>query len=451
MVRAPGPRARRIAGMRGKEGRCKGEDPLRRIGPWFLALALWLLLMGVFLASYRPFHPVGPDLLGDLGTFDGGVSLDPRGWKGDPPGETPADSWQHYGDVAWDPEGGLAGSGAVRLRVGPTGQRAALRWRLPRARRYRYLGISCWVRSEGVRKGKQEWAWPRVLLVPRDARGRGLWDHQRPSLIVEGDVPWTPMEGIYRVYPHDAWIEVYLQQAGAAGTLWVDEVHLHEMRLESGYAAWKAFFAAGWFLLVGGCFHVLGVFRGRWRWPLLLVVVAILLGVMLPGQVLNDEANRVVDTATRVAGEIRAAWRVGHPPAAGPGENPAPAGRRETPPLVDVRNMKKKGHFVFFLVLGVVARFAWVRRRRHGPLAPWPWFLGGLVLFTAATEVLQYVTWTRTPALYDWSIDLAGLAAGIALALFLERIGNPDRPCPAPSPGGGIPPRHRGDGRPGPA
>ncbi len=416
--------------MHGMDGRCVSGGPARRIGPWFVALALWLVLMTGFFATYRPFHPEGPDLLGDLGTFDRGLPLAPHRWTSEPPGDVREQAWQHYGDVAWDPEGGLAGSGAARLQAGPEGQRAALRWRLPDAGRFRYLGISCWVRSEGVRKGKQEWAWPRVLLVPRDARGRGLWDHQRPSLIVEGDLPWTRMEGIYRVYPHDAWIEVYLQQAGSAGTLWVDEVHLHEMRLEVGYAAWKAFFAAGWFLLVGGCFHVLGILRGRWRWPFLLVVVAILLGVMLPGQVLNYETKRVVDSVSRVARHVRAAWRVSPPreSAKEPGR-PGTERRREAPPLVDVRNMKKKGHFAFFLVLGVVARFAWVRRRRDGSLAPWPWFLGGLVLFTGATEVLQFVTWTRTPSLYDWGIDLAGLLAGTAMMLFLERIGDLDRAC----------------------
>ncbi len=405
--------------------------PARRIGPWFVALALWLAVMVAFFATYRPFHPVGPDLLGDLGAFDRGIPLDPAGWTKDLSGEAPRDSWQHYGDVAWDREGGLAGSGAARLRAGPTGQRAALRWRLPDVQRFRYLGISCWVRAEGIRKGNQEWAWPRVLLVPRDARGRGLWDHQRPSLMVEGDLPWTRMEGIYRIHPHDAWVEVYLQQAGAAGTLWVDEVHLHEMRLEAGYAAWKAFFATGWFLLVGACFHVLGIFRGRWRWPFLVVVGAILLGVMLPGQVLNYETKRVVDRVSGLARSVRAAWRV--PAAAAPAvaERPRDQRRREAPPLVDVRTMKKKGHFAFFLVLGVVARFAWVRRRRGGSLAPWPWYLGGLVLFTGATEVLQYVTWTRTPSLYDWGIDLAGLFAGVAMAFFLERVGDLDRPCGA--------------------
>ncbi len=406
-------------------------EPGRRVLPWFVALLAWLAVMGSFFALYDPFHPVGEDLLGGLGTFDEGLPLAPGGFKGPPVGDGRDHAWLHYGDVAWEPEGGLAGSGAARLRVGPDGHRAALRLRVGGVQRYRYLGISCWVRAAGVRKGRQEWAWPRVLLVPRDDRGRGMWDHTRPTLIVEGDRGWTRVSGVYRIYPDDARVDVYLQHAGAAGTFWVDEVRLHPMRLEIGLAAWKAFFAAGWFLLVGGAFHSLGLFEGRWRWPFVAVVGAILLGVMLPGQVLNYETKRAVDSIVAVAREVRSAWRV-HPPAGG-GEVARSGGAGATSgaasPVVDVKTMKKKGHFVFFLVLGAVARFGWRRRRREDPLAPWPWLLAGLVLFTGATEVLQFVTWTRTPSVYDWWIDVTGLLTGVALVLFLERIAGADVPC----------------------
>jgi VanZ family protein len=44
-----------------------------------------------------------------------------------------------------------------------------------------------------------------------------------------------------------------------------------------------------------------------------------------------------------------------------------------------------------------------------------------LLLFAAATEILQFVTATRTSTLSDWAINAGGILAGATIALVGHR------------------------------
>jgi len=83
-------------------------------------------------------------------------------------------------------------------------------------------------------------------------------------------------------------------------------------------------------------------------------------------------------------------------------------------------------HIVLFAALGILARLA-------APGAPLGRLMAGLVLFAAASELLQFGAPGRTPRLADFAQDVLGAALGVALVMgvvFVWRRMGPGQAAP---------------------
>jgi len=108
--------------------------------------------------------------------------------------------------------------------------------------------------------------------------------------------------------------------------------------------------------------------------------------------------------------------------------------------------LKEAGHFFLFAVLAFVSCLSLGRRLPQGSrlqqdvgsmnstglrwtttaVRPFLMLGLGLIVFSAATEVLQFLVLTRTPTIKDWLFDLAGICLSFILFLayrYLRRRG----------------------------
>jgi VanZ family protein len=107
--------------------------------------------------------------------------------------------------------------------------------------------------------------------------------------------------------------------------------------------------------------------------------------------------------------------------------SPGPSAQEATlvQPLLSfetINVLKKGAHFVLFGVLAFLAFSSAMRRRPRGASASHSGavFLNvaaALLLFAAGTEIVQFLTATRTPSLFDWAIDAGAILLGATIAL----------------------------------
>jgi len=191
--------------------------------------------------------------------------------------------------------------------------------------------------------------------------------------------------------------------------------------LASASIAARIIFGVSWLL-----FFFVGLWLARfWRYRLgvatavTAVIITIAVTVPVPRDLKKSKAGRTI------IGAIAPARKRGYK-------------QREmynSPIITSLRN-NVIPHLGMFSVLGFVARLALVAQRGAGEAggrcagrgsggsarnrAAWLQALAGLLLFAAGTEVLQFVTRTRSPGAIDFSLNVIGLALGLTAARVLE-------------------------------
>lgn len=411
-----------------------------------LPAAIFVVLMGVFFLEYDPYQDVGPDLLpgGSFEAAPGGASpLSPGGaWNA---------RWNY---LSWEPEGGHEGAG-VELKA-EQGHGGFLEFVVTEPRRYEYLRLSGWVRTENVIQGKRPWNIARILLFFRDAENKPHWNHPHDVCSYTGTRGWTFCEKAVEVPEFAVTGHVYVQNAAESGRMWIDDLELHPARSRTLYPWWRGLFGTLWGISALYCAATLQLWRRPLGWPILLTAVVIIGGLTLPGGVVEKAAEEqifFVDTVRNALPDISAPAGSPAPATAGKQES-SPAAAKVTPtappksPRVSPKRLKgylswikHRSHQFLFALLSYLVALSLARgmalspRRRRQALGAAAAGLAGLLLFAAATEILQFVSLTRGPSMEDWITDgggvLLGLLAGVLTVLLVGRwLGLRYHSCP---------------------
>jgi VanZ family protein len=255
----------------------------------------------------------------------------------------------------------------------------------------------------------------------------------------EEDRLWETHIAFFPVPAGAADARFYLQNLGYAGTLRVDDISITPAQARAGTPWWKAFFGLLWFTAAGFSLTVLKLWKRRLGWAICVTVVLILIGALLPGEVLDGGIEQTGQTIQRLSEKLLPP----EPAAVAPAGKPAPpkpsAPKEEKPPLFTGEeafdNAHFIGHFTLFSLLALLTAISWFSGKP--PLRLAAAVFTGLTLFACATEVLQFITPDRSASLYDVRTDLAGMAIVILLifaAVHIRRIvfAAKNKPCPSP-------------------
>lgn len=337
-------------------------------------------------------------------------------------------AWETFGTSQFiDPDGGPQGTPALRLN-NPQGKGSSLKTTLRNFKSYPWLRIRTEMKTEGVVKGKNGWNLARVVVLFRDTLGKPHYEYAHATCTTTGTNEWFPCVGTFIVPEFAATADVYIQNLGTAGNLIVNGVVLCPAQRSAWVPFWRIVFGLAWIALLAWTVFLLRPWTWRFGLPLLLVVAAILLGVSLPAHTLSHATEEGVVLFESMVGNHHS----------NPNASPAvPSTSASTPALTPVKPsplrpalllwIRKSGHVTLFGLLGLLAVLAFPRKTAPVPASPQLprgalGLLGvlGLVVFAAATEILQFIFESRTPGIYDWLLDLAGIGGGLAAGvLFL--------------------------------
>lgn len=397
-----------------------------------LLAAVFLAVMALFFTYHDQYRDVGGNLIagGDFAQSpirEGGANT-AGGWRARGP------------SLRWEPQGGVDYSGGVRLGT-HEGRGSNLGYTVDNPRRFRFLRLSGRLRADDIVVGDQAWNTARLLLFFTDRDGRSHLQRDHVVCVITGTQSWRHCERVFPVPDFAVTARIHVQNLAASGALWIDELRLTPVIERSSTIFWRLLFAALWCGVLAYC-----VWSARLsRQPLgpLIIAIALLIvfGVAVPEPVIEQIVYRGTDTAKELLNDQSSdASKPGEAQVAPSTAPAAPPGRdRAQPsplPFATLFTVKQIGHFVLFSLLAFLTFLSVIRRWRSGspasrPTAAFATVTAALLIFAAGAEILQFLTTTRRPSLFDWGIDAGGIVFGAAIALAIRRVA---RTNPAPGP-----------------
>lgn len=377
------------------------NHPLRnRLAVLFAACTV--AAMALFFQLYDPWIAIGPDRI-----EDGGF-------------ETPecTAEWTGWSPLARrDPNEGFKHSAGVVLGT-TTNRHGALSMTID-TDNIPAFRVSVRAQADGVRPGQRGWHLPRTVFFYRSLDGKGIFNQPHSVFTLQQDARWKHYSEIFPVPPQILNAQLRLQNLGREGTLRIDNISVVPVAPRPATVFIHIFFALLWIAAFGTCLLMLEPWLSLTGTLALLCALSIIIGVLLPGEFLNNNilksAEAVQDTVERIA-----------PPPAEKAPQPAPAKdktqqkappKKKSPPKAVseqiVEYSHSGGHFAMFMVLTIFSMLSWAPTRK--PLRGIPPVLAGLLLFAASTEVLQLLTPDRTATVQDWLIDLSGILLSAAI------------------------------------
>ena len=293
----------------------------------------------------------------------------------------------HYStkDVILESEGGYEGSAGIKLMA--DGEKSSyIKWTLANPQSYAFLEFRGKMRSENIIVGENEWNAARFLVYFTDKGGKGRWDYPHGAVRLIGTHPWQEYSKIFPVPDFAVTANILIENSGRSGTIWCDDISLRPAHTNPSYFLYKNILSAA------GIFIGIFLIFTTKLWEKGNRIILILLVTIILGAVCAD--NYLI----RLAHNLH----------------------------IDVIMVKKLGHLALFFLLGFVStRWLGGRVETHGSPSvrlPFPILtFGGLLIFAAITEFLQFLTLDRNPSFLDMLIDVTGAIIGISLACVIKK------------------------------
>lgn len=284
--------------------------------------------------------------------------------------------------VSWKSDGGLGGSGSVKL-VSSKSNRPSVQWEFESPKRYQFLKFRGWMRTENLVQGNARWKQGRFVVCFQDKEGKTHWDYPHSVGMMKNTAGWQKFEKVFTVPSFAVTARIILQNAGVSGSMWADDVSVVPLYLNPAYFYWKYII---WIMLASiGVVYIIKfkLYRNYTltRGSVLLLAGIIIIGVIAPNDYLVS-FGEFINTNSYIIGEKS-----------------------------NLLSVKKPGHFVLFAFLSFIV----FRNNRNRGGDKWFVFVG-LAVFAGTTEILQFTISERTPKVSDWLVDLSGVILGMLIA-----------------------------------
>lgn len=245
------------------------------------------------------------------------------------------------------------------------------------------LLVSAEVKCLNVKMGEKSWNVARILLAQNDGE-QDRWDLPNTVAALTGTTDWKHYRTAFTISPETQRIKLIAQLSQSTGSLQIKNLQIYPVYVNQEYTwarsiilfAWGAFFL----LLAGSCLFM----REKtifFRALLLIIFIAIVAGITLPGDMKNQVSDEVKIQIDAESESFKAAipW-----------------------------DLSKVWHFCFFFLFGLVLCLMMTKE---------PAFQVVIIILVLAgsTELVQLYIAGRSPLVTDFFIDAAGGFLGIIL------------------------------------
>lgn len=377
-----------------------------------LSAVLTIGCMALFFNLYELWEPIGLEQIPD-GSFSTPAAT--NGWSG----------WSPWAQVS--PDGGYKGSPGVVLTTS-TNKHGVLRYYIDELSDIEAFRVSLRATATGVTADKKSYRYPRALFFYKDRQNKPRFDQPHEFFGTQKDKGWRHYKDFFPVPEGATNVQLYIQNSGHTGIMRVTDISVIPVRGKTSAPWWKLFFGTLWAAAFSFCLFSLKPWARRYGYLIMITIVLILTGILLPKNVLNQT---IENTALPLEKMVKQQIKPAHPAPAQPGQpsskqpvTPEPSKPKEEALIglieTGTEHVFMIGHFIMFSLLAFFSALSWLTARpllkRAGVM------FAGLLLFAAATEVLQFLTVDRTAGFYEVCIDATGMAVATALVILLRRI-----------------------------
>lgn len=302
-------------------------------------------------------------------------------------------------------------------KLQPKDRNCQMTVRQPREDGVEAYALSADVQISNVERGKKVYSKTRIIFPTLDMEGRALWNRPHNLFSKTGTIKWKHYKETF-ILPdnhHCSGSKLMILHQGTSGTMEVRNLSLRE-----GHAnVW--FHAIRILILTAGLYIGLKFLRNYLRWPqfssavFALTAVGITIGVLLPGDLLNDTlkfgGRRVEQVVQKSAPkQVKFSQKTNTKKKA----MGKPAKSTTTWSEGEILSAgHHSGHAILFALLAFSAPWA----LKHKRLWTVPAFILAFILLS---EMLQLLTISRSMSLSDTWFDFIGAGIGLFLALAMR-------------------------------
>jgi len=369
-----------------------------------LVAVLTVGVMALFFSLYEPWQPIGPELIQD-GEFNTPAATNV--WSG----------WNALTQLV--PDGGFGGSPGVVLTTS-SNKHGILRFTVYNLTNIPAFRVSLRAAAQGIVQGKEGYHVPRAIFFYQDAKAKNLFNRHHAVMRIQKDSDWRQYTDVFPAPKGMVSARFQIQNLGAVGVMGIDDVSVIPVQERPDAPWWKLFFGTLWTVAFGLCLFALRPWVRRYGFLIMTTLALIMIGIILPGKLLDDSIEKSIHTAKSLRPK---------PVATAPASAVQPV--KETPvqsatpkPIVlkesGIKRTHMIGHFTLFSLLAFFSALSWISVQpslKRGAAV-----FAGLIFFAAATEVLQFIPPDRSAGLSDLSIDVFGMAGAVVLVLLLRGI-----------------------------
>ena len=369
--------------------------------------------MALFFKLYEPWLPIGSELIPD-GSFSSPAATNVFG------------GWSDLARLV--PDGGFNGSPGVVLTIA-SNRTGTLRFTVHDLTNIPAFRVSLRAAAHGVVQGRKNYNVPKAVFYYRDTSGKSLYSMHHGVADFPKDADWRYYKDFFPVPKNTVDARFHVVNDGIAGVLQVDDLSVIPVCARLATSWWKLFFGTLWMTSFSVCLFALRPWTRRYGLLITATTLMILAGITLPGDILDSGIEKTAKFVKTTVRQINppvqkpAAVKMSGTETAPP--KPKPVKPAEEPLLTSltgtvVDQAHLAGHFALFSLLAFLCALSWITTPfivRHSFTV-----FTGLVLFAAATEVLQFITADRAAALSDLRVDTTGMAGAVILVLCIRGI-----------------------------
>lgn len=370
-------------------------------------------LMVLFFNLYEPWIPIGPELIPD-GGFNTPAAT--NAWSG----------WGEWTQLV--PDGGFKNSPGVVLTCS-SNRHGILRFTVYNLTNIPAFRASLRGTAHGIVRGKEGYHVPRAVFYFNDQNGKSLYGFHHGVMDISKDTGWKYYKDFFYVPDGAANARFHIQNLGVAGTMQIDDLSVIPVKNRPSAPWWRLLFGTLWMTAFGFCLFALKPWARSHGKMIMLTLIVIMIGIVLPGELLDGSIEKTLDTVKRLSPKPAAPAPVVQTTQSAT-EKPAVtvSAKPKAEPVIilpgtGVDHVHVIGHFVLFSLLAFLCALSWIPK----PLS-WRRALtvsACLTFFAAATEVLQFIPAERSAGLSDLAVDTAGMA-GAVIFICLFRLINRD-------------------------
>ncbi len=247
------------------------------------------------------------------------------------------------------------------------------------------LRFSGAMKTEGIEQADRIWRAARLIYVGHNSDGESIRGIQHVLAARYGTTDWEYFSEVFIADSNAVELRIEAQLVDVKGSMWVKRLSLQPVSENPMY---KVFWTIDVMLWVAIFFWLLAPYVHMTISSVGHALVAILLlgvmvGILIPSHLKSDTGNML---------------------------------QPFIPGIDDISTLFQIGHFLSFTLLSLVV--LWKTLPRNEVFMK----LGLLILFAMVTEILQFLVDGRTPQVWDFFADVAGIGVALIISNIYLRI-----------------------------